>query len=204
MDAMGTRALSVAFLLLGVLAAGCKHEQPLDTQALDQAGMWFASVQELKGLNVTQPEVEQLALARDAGLSDAGCVELVKLARSRSQAFAEGSTIVNLHNGGFSESSILELARLNQLSSWSGEALAVRLTGVSDEVVMTLARQRASGTPAMSGASLSRLKGTGLSDSQLLDLIHRGTTDAKAQEIISARVKATTPTGFVRRSPRRR
>jgi hypothetical protein len=201
---MGTRASTVAFLLLTALAVGCKHAPPLDTRALDQAGMWFASVQELKGLNVTQAEVEQLALARDAGLSDASCVELVKLARSRSQPFSDGSAIVNLHNGGFSESSVLELARLNQLSSWSGEALAVRLTGVSDEVVMTLARQRASGATAMSGASLSRLKGTGLSDAQLLELMHRGTTDAEAQEIISARVKAATPTGFVRRSPRRR
>lgn len=198
------RILATTVALLSFLVLGCKHATSLDTHPLDQAGMWFASVQELKGLNVTQPEIEQLVRARDAGLSDAGCVELVKLARSRQEQFSDGDVIASLRNGGAAESTVLELARINQLSTWGGEALAVRLAGMSDNVVLALARKRAAGEVTMTGASLSRLKATGLTEAQLLELIGRGTTDAQAQQIVVARQKAATPTGFVRRQSHRR
>lgn len=197
--------LLIAVALSSALAAGgCKHAPTLDTRPLDQAGMWFESVQQLRELNVSQAEIAQLARARDAGVSDAGCVELVKMARSHQQPFADGDAVAGLSRAGAGEATILELARLNQLASWSGEALALRLAGMSDAIVLALARQRAAGQQTLSGASLSRLKSTGLTEAQLLELIRRGTTDAQAKEIVAARERAASPKGFVRRSRRRR
>jgi hypothetical protein len=200
---MRPRLLSAALLLLLLPAAGCKRMMPLDTKPLDQAGMWFESIKELRGMEVTQAEIAQLARARESGISDAGCVSLLKLARGRQQPFADGEGVASLRRAGVSEPAILELARINQLS-WSGEAMAIRLAGMPDDLLLAVAQRRAAGQIVPSGAALSRLKGTGLSDAQLMELVNRGTTDAQAAEIVAARQRAAAPQGFVRYSRRRR
>jgi hypothetical protein len=200
---MRPRVACLALLLLALLATSCKHIPALDTRPLDQAGMWFEAIQQLRGLDITQAEVAQLARARESGVSDAGCIELIRTARSRNLPFAEGDAVASLRRGGMAEPAVLQLSKLNQLVSWSGEALAMRLAGMSDELVLAVAQRRAKGEPVMSGNSLARLKNTGFTDPQLLEMVQRGTTDAQAEQLIAARQRAAAPSGFVRRSRRR-
>jgi len=86
--------------LAALLAPGCKHLQPVDTRPLDQAGMEYRSVEELRELDVTDVEVAAVVKAREAGISDAACVELVRIARGRKQPFSSGEAIASLRRVG--------------------------------------------------------------------------------------------------------
>src|SRR5262249_57432133 len=54
---------------LALLATGCQRLHPTDMRPLDQAGMWVASIGELRKLAITDAEVAPLSRARPAGLS---------------------------------------------------------------------------------------------------------------------------------------
>ena len=166
--------------------------------------MWYRSIEELRGLRVTDAEVAELAKAREAGLSDAACIELVRIARQRNQPFASGNAIVELRRTAVSEPTIVELARLNQLGPWVGEAQAMRLAGLSDQTLLSVARRRAAGQAVLSGPFIAQLKNAGLSEAEILELIARGTTDAQAEAMLAARQRAAGSTGFVRYPRRRR
>ena len=185
-------------------APGCKRLIPTDTRPLDKAGMWYRSIEELRELNVTDAEVVELAKAREAGISDAACVELVRVARQRKQPFAAGDGVAGLRRVGVGEATILELARLNQLGLWVGEAQAMRLAALSDQTLLGVARRRAAGQAVLSGPLVAQLKNAGLSEAEILGLIERGTTDAEAQEMLAAHERAASSSGFVRYSRRRR
>lgn len=196
-------ALGLAVVLALLLVPACKRAQRTDTRPLDQAGMWFNSVEELRQMEITGAEVAELAKARQSGLSDAGCLELMRMARGRKQPFASGDAIVNLRRVDVSEATILELARLDQLGLWVGEAQAMRLAGFSDHVLLAIARRRAAGQTVLSGPSLMQLKNAGLSEADVLGLIARGTTDEQAAQMVAAHRRAITPSGFVRQRGRR-
>lgn len=190
--------LTLPLALATVSVLGCKRFQRVDTRPLDQAGMWFRSVEELRGLKITDAEVPELVQVRQAGISDEGCIELVRIARGRKESFASGEAITGLRRAGVGESTVVELARLNQLGAWAVEARIVRLAGFSDQVLLSVARRRAAAQPVPSGASLARLKNSGLSEAQILTLVQRGVNDAQAEEIIAARRRAAGGTTFVR------
>ena len=196
--------LLFAALAAGFLFAGCNRIIPTDLRPLDQAGMWYQSIEDLRKLDPTDAEVSQLVLVRRAGMSDAGCLELVRIARSRGQAFNSGEAVASLLRVRISESNVLELARLDQLGLWVGEAQAIRLAGLSEDIVMTVARRRASALPVLSGAALAQLKNVGVSEPDMLALLNRGASDAEAQKIVAARHRAATPAGFVRQRGRLR
>lgn len=164
--------------------------------------MWFSNVQELRGYNLTQAEVSELVEARQAGLSDENCMELVRLARERHQSFSDGDAIASLLDGGLSSQTIMELARLNQLGPWSGEALALHLAKLSDAIVLEVAGRRAAGQPVLSGEKLAELRDAGYNEAQLINLIEGGTTDEQADRIIEAHNRAS-GRGFVRQRRRR-
>ncbi|MGO9641831.1 MAG: hypothetical protein ACLP1Y_11060 [Candidatus Acidiferrales bacterium] len=191
----------VVVLAAFVTLAACKRQQQTDLSPLDQAGMWFSNVQELRGYNLSDAEVSQLVEARQAGLPDTNCVELVRLARQRNQSFSDGDAIASLLGAGVGSQTIMELARLNQLGPWSGEALAMHLAKLSDAMILEVAGRRAAGQPALSGEKLAELRDTGYSESQLIELIERGTTDAQADQIIDAHNRVS-GRGFVRRRRR--
>lgn len=195
---------ALAVLLAVLLLAGCKRVRPTDMATLYQAGMWDQNIQELRKLGVTSNEVAEVAEARGAGLSDANCVELVRIAHARKQPFAAGGAVADLLRAGVDEQTVLQLARLDQLGLWAGEAQAMRLAGLSDRVILAVARRRAANLTVVSGAQLARLKNVGLTEAQLLNLIEQGTTDARAEQIIVARERALAPSGFVRQRGRRR
>lgn len=193
--------LLLAFLLL---LSACKQTQQTTTESLDQASTWTNNVAELRTLNVSNAEIGELTKARDAGLTDPSCVALIKLARSRQIPFADGESIADLLSAGSSEQTVLELARLNQLGLWAGEARALRLAGLSDKVILAVAQRRSQGLTVLSGAKLAELKNSGASEATILDFIQKGTTEDQASEYIAHREGAAGGHGFVYQRRRRR
>lgn len=190
-------------LLLGLLLASllllsaCKRGLQTDTAPLDQAGMWFNSVSELRTLNVSNAEIGELAKARQAGLSDLSCINLIKLARSRKKPFADGQSIADLLSAGSSEQTVLELAHLNQLGLWAGQAQALRFAGFSDNVILAVARRRSQNLPVLSGERLGELRNAGVSDAAIQDMVQNGVTEEQALHYITQRQQAAGGHGFV-------
>jgi hypothetical protein len=192
------RFLSGLLLVFLCVISACKHaQQQSSAETLDQAGMWSNSVTELRTLNVSNAEIGQLTKAREAGFTDPSCVTLIKLARSRQQPFADGQSVADLLSAGSSEQTVLELARLNQLGLWAGEARALRLAGFSDKIILAEAQRRAQGFPVLSGGKLGDLKNAGASDATILDFIQKGMTDEQASQYISQRERAAGGHEFV-------
>lgn len=181
-----------ALLLLCVLllcVPGCKQLGYVDTKPLDEAGFSYSVIQDLRGLKIDNAEVAELVKAKTGGISEQTCVELIRTARSQKQRFTASAEVTQLRSGGIGEDAIVELVRLNQLGLWTGEAAAIRLSGLSDRVVLAVAHRRAEGKGALSGGSLTGLKNAGLSEPTIYELAVRGITDAEAADISVRRVK---------------
>jgi hypothetical protein len=190
-------------LLLGVcvlFAVGCHQHLLTDYRPLDQAGMWSSGLEQLKTLNTSDFEVAQLVKAKQARLSDDACVALVAAAHERKHSFTSGDSTANLARAGYSEDQILEIARADQLDAISGDAVALRLIGLSDGFVQFILQRRLQGRPTIGTPQIARLKNTGLSETQILDKIKAGMTDAQADREVAAREAARNHagTGFVR------
>jgi hypothetical protein len=198
------RRLLLSCTLLACLAAGCKQHPLTDYRPLDQAGMWFGKVQELKALNADDSEIAQLVRLKQAGISDDTCVELVSAAHVRKHDFVSSDAVINLYRGGFSEAEILDIARTDRIDSLSLDAVTLRLTGLSSAAVLTLLHRQARGLPTLSGPVIGRLKNTGLTDNQIIERVNQGMTDEKAEKEIAARLRARNQTGFVRNYGRTR
>src|SRR5713226_4375683 len=151
-------------LLLGVfiLLAGCKKHILTDYRPLDQAGMWSSGLEQLKKLDTSDPEVAQLVKVKQARLSDDACVALVAAAHERKHPFASGDSTANLASAGYSEAQILEIARADQLDTISGDAVGLRLIGLSDNFVQFVLRRHIQGRPTLGSSQIARLKNTGL------------------------------------------
>ncbi len=176
--------LSCALLAATAFAApACRKFEYVSMRPLDDAGFRYSSIQQLQQLDVTKEEVVELAKAANGGVDQATCILLVHVAREQKTHFAEGDAAASLHAAGLADETIVELAQLRQLASWSGEAAAIRLTGTSDRVIVAVARRRAAGMPVPSGASLARLKDAGVSQATLVELINLGLTDSGAATV---------------------
>jgi hypothetical protein len=189
-------------LLLGtavLLAAGCHRVLPVDTTPLDNTGMSFDSIKQLQGMKITSNEVQEIVKARHAGFSDASCIEAVQILHGRGQNFNVGDAIVASIHVGFSDDAILELAKLNQLGFSVGELQAMRLAGLSDEIILEVARHHADGRPVLSGASLAGMKNAGLGEATLLELTRRGLPDSQADAIVSLRHHGANDAEILRR-----
>ncbi|HTV57666.1 MAG TPA: hypothetical protein VMJ93_02245 [Verrucomicrobiae bacterium] len=180
--------MAACWLLAGAMAlAGCHSIPPLDTSALDQAGMSYDAIKELKADKISQAEIGEIATARQAGLSDADCVQLLSMYHARKTEFDAGEAVAGLVQVGISEQGVMELAQLNQLGLDVGELQAIKLAGLSEEIVLDVARAHAAGKPVLSGASLGRMKNVAIRSSTLLDLVKSGVPDSEADAIIAAR-----------------
>jgi hypothetical protein len=192
------RCLPCGILLAAVaLACSCKPAQKPDTEQADQMAMWLDSVPQLKNLNVSNVEITELNKTHQAGLTDPSAVVLIQLARDHKQPFADGQSVADLLNAGSSEETVLELARLNQLGAWAGEARAMRLTGISDKIILAVAHRRSQGLPVLSGKRLGELKNTGASDAVILDMVQKGLSDEMATRFIAQRERAAGGHNFV-------
>jgi hypothetical protein len=159
--------------------------------------MWLDSVPQLKTMDVSNAEIGELAKAHEAGLTDPSTVVLIQLARDRKQPFADGQSIAGLLNAGLSEQTVLELARLNRLGVWAGEAQAMRLVGLSDKVILAVAQRRSKGLSVLSGEKLGELKNAGASDALILEMVQRGDSEQTASNYIAQRNRAAGGHNFV-------
>src|SRR5579864_9474896 len=192
------RRLPCALLLASiVLVCSCKPAQTPDADQANQLAMWLDSVPQLKTLNVSNAEIGELAKAHQAGLTDPSTVVLIQLAREHKLPFADGQSIADLLNAGSSEETVLELARLNQLGIWAGEARAMRLAGLSDKIILAVAHRRSQSLPVISGQKLAELKNTGVPDVKILEMIQKGDTDETATKYIAQRERAAGGHSFV-------
>ena len=178
----------IAFFFAAALAlSACKHVQPLDTKPLDAAGIDYDAIKQLEGLNITAPEVPEIVKARQGGLSDAGCVQIVQIYHGRGKAFDAGDAVAALLKVRLTENSVVEIAKLDQLGLGYGELQVIRLAGLSDATVLEVARHHAAGKPELSGASLAGLKNTGMRDSTIYELARRGVPDSQYANIVAMR-----------------
>jgi hypothetical protein len=193
-------SFATAFLIAAIVfQLACERLTPLDTKPLDNAGMHFSSIKELKALHITATEVGEIAIVRQSGLSDADCVTLLQIFHGRRESFTAGDAVASLHQSGLSEGSILALAGMDQLGLGYGELQAMHLAGLSDAIVLEVARHHASGAPALSGASLGALRNLRIENPTLLELVRRGVPDAQASEIIALRRHGSTDAEILRR-----
>ncbi len=180
-----------------LLFSACDHKQQPDTQRADQTAMWLDQVPDLKSLNVSNAEIGELSKAHEVGLTDPSCVALIKLARDRKIPFADGQSIADLLGAGSSEQTVLELARLNQLGIWAGQARTLRLAGFSDKIILAVAQRRSQGLPVLSGEKLGELKNSGASEATILEMIQKGYSESQASAYITQRERAAGGHGFV-------
>ncbi len=197
------KRLLPALMAAGLSLSGCNKIRKTDLTPLDKAGIYFQDAGQFRALNVTDAEVQELIAARQGGVSDQTCLELTRIARERKQPFVDGQGASSLLGAGMQEGTMLELARLNQLGLQTGEALAMRLAHLSDQVILAIAQRRAAGMPTLSGPTAVALQNAGYSEDQILAEINRGTTDADANAMIARRNTAAASQGFVRQARRR-
>lgn len=181
------RVARLAALAAALAFVACHNVPPLDTTALDNAGMSFDAVQQLKTLGVTPAEVAQVASARRGGFSDAACIQAVTIFHGRKQVFDAGDAIAGLVQANMGESAILKLAQLNQLGLTAGELQAMRLAGLSDDIILEVAQHHAANQPVLGGLSLAKLQNAGMRESTLLELVQRGVPDTQAGAILTLR-----------------
>jgi hypothetical protein len=201
---LGSRVCQLCLVAVFLsFAAGCNNSalHRVDTSSLDQAGMSYDSIQQLKQLSVTDAEVAEIAKAKQGGFSDDTCLALVRVARNQGHPFNEADAAVSLLQVGMSESDILEIARLKQMGLEAGELQAIRLTGAPDAIVLEVARKHAAGVPILSGPSIARMMNTTMSRQTILELIRRDVPDSQAQSIISMKRHHITDAEILRRYP---
>lgn len=176
---------SAVVLMVLLALAGCKRKA--DSKPLDKAGVRFTVIEKLHEMNVSEAEVAQVVKARETGLRDDYCLELVRLSRSRGGEFTDGDSVVKLAGVQFSEDEVMEMARLNQLGLWTNEAQVMRFAGVNKPVILTVARERAKARPIPSSAGIVALKDAGYTDKDMIYFVERGITDKEAKEMARGR-----------------
>jgi len=169
--------------------------------------MWSSGLEDLKKLDTSDSEVAQLVKVKQARLSDDACVALVAAAHERKHPFVSGDSTANLAAAGYSEDQILEIAKADQLDAISGDAVALRLIGLSDGFVQFVLKRRLQRIPTLDMPQIARLKNTGLTEAQIMEKIKAGMTDAQADHEVAVREanRNHAGTGFVRvhgRKPR--
>jgi hypothetical protein len=190
-------------MLLGVFAllrtSGCEKHPLTDYRPLDQVGMWSSNVEQLKTLNTSDQEIQQLVKVKQGGISDDTCVALISDAHQHKHVFTSADAAVNLSHAGYPESVILEIANIDQLDIIGGDAVLLRLVGLSDHSVDLILHRRLQGQPTMGSMQIGRLKNTGLAERQIMERINQGMTDAQADKEATAReaVRNHSGTGFV-------
>jgi hypothetical protein len=191
--------VAVLAISLAFFAAACHYEPSLDTKPLDAAGFTYSGIQKLKALNIASIEVGDIAKAREGGLSEEGCINLVRLYHQRGKPFNVGTAVANFVQSGMREDKVLELGSLDQLGLGSGELQAMRLAGLSDEIVLEVARNRSAGKQVLSGVSLAGMRNAGIRNATIFELVRRDVPDSQANAILSLRRHGASDAEILRR-----
>jgi len=199
-----------SFMLLGVCVlflGGCQTQPKTDYSSLDQSGMWSSSIDQLKKLQVSDAEIAQLSRLKQAGASDDLCLSLLKAARDHHHDFASADSAMNLSRAGYADPQILEMAQSDQIDILSGDAVMLKLMGLSNATVQAIMSRRMQGLPTLTSEQIGRLKNTAMSEKQILDIVNQGLSNQEAETLIVQREASRnhSNTGFVRvhgRKPR--
>jgi hypothetical protein len=189
------------------LACGC-HQHPLtDYRPLMQAGLWSSGTEQLKALNVSDTEITQIVKLKQANVTDETCLALISAAHANQHPFNSADYVISLQGARYADAEILEFAKANQLDTISGDAVMLKLIGLSNGTVEAILQRHLKGLPAMDTAEIGRLKNTGLTEKQILERIENGMTNAEADKEAASREAARNHahTDFVRvrgRKPR--
>jgi hypothetical protein len=203
--AMKSRLWLVGLLMIPLI--GC-HTHPLaDYRPLVQAGVFSGTIEQLKKLNVDDNEISQVLKLKDAHISDDTSVELISTAHAHGHPFNSAYSVGNLQAARYTEPEILNFAKLDKIDSISGDAVMLRLVGLSDPTVDLILQRELQDLPTLSSGEIGRLKNTGLTEKQILDRINEGMTDDAAEKEAASReaVRNHSHTDFVRlrgRKPR--
>lgn len=191
---------------LFLLLSGCQKHSQTDYTPLDQSGMWASNLDQLKKLKVTAKEISQLTKLKQAGASDDLCLALLKVAHDRQHEFNSADSAIELSRAGYSDPQILAMAQSDQIDILSGEAVTLKLIGLSNPTVQAIMERRMHGLPTLTSAQIGRLKNTGLSEKQIVELINEGLTPEQAEAQVAKReaTRNHSNTGFVRVQGRRR
>ena len=197
-----------SLILPGVLflfLSGCQRHPQTDYTPLDQSGMWASNLDQLKKLKVSDKEVSQLTKLKQAGASDDLCLALLKAAHDHQHEFSSAEPAIELSRAGYSDEQILAMAQSDQIDILSGEAVTLKLIGLSNPTLQAIMERRIQGLPTLTSAQIGRLKNTGLSEKQIVELINEGLSLEQAEAQISRReaVRNHSNTGFVRVQGRR-
>lgn len=190
-------------MLLGVCAlllAGCQKSSQTDYTALDQSGMWSSSLAELKNWKASDLEIAQLTKLKQAGASDDLCLDLMKAARAHHHEFTSADAVMDLSRAGYGDAEIREMAQSDQIDVFGGEAVTLKLIGLSNPTVEAILHRRIQGLPTLTSEEIGRLKNTGMSENQILDVVNQGYSKQQAEAFINQReaVRDHSNTGFVR------
>jgi hypothetical protein len=192
-------SFTVIFICAALLfQVACESLKPLDTKPLDNAGISYSAIKELKRQHITAAEIGEIVKVRQSGLSDEDCVTLLQVFHGRGEKFTAGDAIASLHQSGMSEGTLLALAGMDQVGLGYGELQAMHLAGLSDAIVLEVARHHAAGKPELSGASLGTLRNLRMDNATLLELVRRGIPDSEAAQIIAARRHGSTDAEILR------
>lgn len=183
-------------------SAGCNNTNRARMTSLDTAGMHPETIEQLNKYQVNDAEVQQILTVGRAGMSEQECIELVRLARSRDRSFAEGDAIAGMIEAGVKQDTILELVRLNELTAFGGEAEAMHLAGLSDAVILDVARRKTRGEVVLSGSRLAELRDAGFSNAQLVAALDQGLNDKQALEALTHHNYSVGGHSFVRQRGR--
>jgi len=197
-------------LLLGVavlLACGCGRNPKPERPTLEAIGMYASSIDLLKKDNLKDPEIDQLIRLKQAGATDQLCVDLVKAAHDHHHDFSSADSAVELSKAGYADAQILEMAQSDRIDILSGEAVTLKLIGLTPSTVQAIIHRRVEGLPTLTSEQIGRLKNTAMSEKQILALVEQGLTDEQAETEITKRevIRNHSNTGFVRvhgRKPR--
>ena len=185
-------------VLLSCALQGCSKLKPADVRPLYSAGMGYDAVNQLKQMDITPAEVADVAQARQAGFSDSACVQVMQVQRTRKLSFDMGTSIADLLRAGVSEGLVLNLERMNELGLETGEIAAMRLAGLSEDILLTVAQRRVAHEPVLSGPSLAEMKNLGMRSSTLLELAQHGVSDDQARAIMAKRRRGATDAEILR------
>jgi hypothetical protein len=192
-----------SLLLLGVcglVLAGCQKQAKVDYASLDQSGMWSSSLDEVKAMKPSSMEIAQLTKLKQVGASDDLCLALLKAARAHNHEFTSADSAIDLSRASYSDAQILEMAQSDQIDILSGEAVTLKLIGLSNPTVQDIIHRRIQGLPTLTSEQIGRLKNTGMSEKQILDTVNQGLSDQQAETLIAERetLRNHSNTGFVR------
>jgi hypothetical protein len=186
---------------------GC-HQHPLtDYRPLIQAGLSSDGTEQLKALNTSDTEVAQIVRLKQANVTDEMCIALISAAHANQHPFNSVDSVTSLQGARYSDTQILDFAKANKLDTISGDAVMLRLIGLSDGTVQVILQRHLKDLPTMDTAEIGRLKNTGLTERQILEKIDEGMTNAQADKEAASReaARAHAHTDFVRvrgRKPR--